>query len=159
MSKQTDYTPEEWKTISGAPMLAGMLVSISDMSGPIGMMKEAFAVVREVTGSHETTPSELIAAIGEGIKAQGGRPETPELSGDAAAFRAKLIESCKQAAAIVSQKSPGEATEYKRWLVSLARKTAEASKEGGFLGFGGTLVTEEETAAVNALANALGVSA
>jgi hypothetical protein len=44
-------------------------------------------------------------------------------------------------------------------LVSLARKTAEASKEGGFLGIGGTVVSEEENSAVNELASALSVSA
>jgi hypothetical protein len=158
MSKQTDYTAEEWKTISAAPILAGLLVSVSDLSGPIGMVKEAFAVIREVTGSHETTPNELILAIGEGIKTQG-KPETPELPGDAAGVRAKLIDECKRAAAVVAQKSQAEADEYKRWLVSLARKTAEASKEGGFLGFGGTLVTEEEAGAVKDLGAALGVGA
>ena len=36
---------------------------------------------------------------------------------------------------------------------------SEASKEGGFLGFGGQLVSEEEAAAVEELANALGMSA
>jgi hypothetical protein len=52
-----------------------------------------------------------------------------------------------------------EAEEYKRWILSLARKTAEASKEGGFLGIGGTLVSDEESSALNALANELGMSA
>jgi hypothetical protein len=50
-------------------------------------------------------------------------------------------------------------TDYKRWLLSLAQKTAEASKEGGFLGVGGTLVSDEETHAVDNLASALGMSA
>jgi hypothetical protein len=58
----------------------------------------------------------------------------------------------------VAQKSASEAEEYKRWLVALARKTAEASKEGGFLGIGGTVVSEEESSAVDELASALGVS-
>lgn len=44
-------------------------------------------------------------------------------------------------------------------LTTLARKASEASKEGGFLGFGGQLVSEEEAAAVEELANALGMSA
>ena len=57
------------------------------------------------------------------------------------------------------QKSPAEADEYKQWLTSLAQKTAEASKEGGFLGIGGVQVSKEENAAVNELSTALGLSA
>jgi hypothetical protein len=44
--------------------------------------------------------------------------------------------------------TPEEATEVKQWLAKVAQATAEATKEGGFLGFGGTLVSEEEKAAI-----------
>jgi hypothetical protein len=159
MSKSTDYTAEEWKAISSAPMLAGLLVSLADLSGPIGMVKEAMAVVKSVIETASTTSNELIRAVAEGVKAGGGRPDTSELRTDPASARAILIERCKQAAALVGQKSPSEAEEYKRWLVSLARKAAEASKEGGFLGIGGTSVSEAERTALRDIAAALGVSA
>ena len=159
MSKSTDYTADEWKTISSAPMLAGLLVSVADLSGPIGMIKEAMAVVKAVTETASTTSNELIRAVAEGVKAGSGRPDTSELRTDPASVRTILIERCKQAAALVGRKSPGEAEEYKRWLVSLARKAAEASKEGGFLGIGGTLVSEAENATLREIAAALGVSA
>jgi hypothetical protein len=159
MSKQSDYTPEEWKTVSAAPVLAGLLVSASDMSGPIGIVKEAMAVVKAVTESAASTSSELIKTLAEETKARGGKPEMPELPADREGVGAALIDTCKRAAGLVAQKSATEAEEYKRWLVSLARKTAEASKEGGFLGIGGTVVSDEESSAVNQLASALGVSA
>jgi hypothetical protein len=101
----------------------------------------------------------LIKAVAEEIKARGGKPDIPDLPNDLAGVRAALINGCKQAVAVVTQKSPSETEEYKRWLASLARKTAEASKEGGFLGIGGMQISAEETAAVNELASALGVSA
>ena len=40
MSKQTDYTPLEWTAIAAAPVLASLLVSVSDLSRPIGLAKE-----------------------------------------------------------------------------------------------------------------------
>jgi hypothetical protein len=40
-------------------------------------------------------------------------------------------------------------------MVALSRKVAEASKEGGFLGFGGTLVSKEEEQAIAEIATAL----
>ena len=109
MSKSTDYTAEEWKVISSAPMLAGLLVTVADLSGPIGLVKEAVAVVKGVTETATSTSNELIRTVAETIKAGGGRPDTSELHTDPASSRAKLIERCKQAAALVAQKSPAEA--------------------------------------------------
>jgi hypothetical protein len=159
LSKQTDYTPEEWKIVSAAPVMAGLLVTISDVSGPIGTAKEAFAVVKGVTETAKGTTNELIKAIAEQITQLSRRPDMPELPGDLAGARSTLIEGCKRAVSIVAQKSPSEGEEYKRWLTELAQKTSEASKEGGFLGFGGTQVSDEESAAVKELTSALGMSA
>jgi hypothetical protein len=139
-------------------MMAGLLVSVVDLSGPIGLAKEGIAVARAVAETASSTSTELIKALAEGIRAQRGRAELPELPRDGEEARAALLDGCKHAVAVVTQKSPAEAEEYKRWLVSLARKTAEAAKEGGFLGIGGTRVSEAEATAINALASALGVS-
>jgi hypothetical protein len=67
-----------------------------------------------------------------------------ELPAERESVRAALIGRCKRVAAVVTQKSDLRRDECKRWLVALARKTAEASREGGFLGIGGTVVSEEE---------------
>ena len=42
-------------------------------------------------------------------------------------------------------------------VVSVAQKVSEAAKEGGFLGFGGTQVSEQEAATIKELSTALGV--
>ena len=73
--------------------------------------------------------------------------------------RQKAVEGCVAAANIVTQKSPAEADEFKQWLMTIANRTAEAAKEGGFLGIGGTQVSDKEKAGLAALATALGVSA
>ena len=159
MSKQTDYTSEEWKLISAAPVMAGLLVSVSDISSPIGMAKEAIAVVKGVNETAAGTSNELIKSVSEGILARGGKPDMPDLPNDRAGLRASLIDGCKRAADVVTQKSPSEAAEYRNWLVALAKRTAEATKEGGFLGFGGTQVSDAEASAVGEVARALGVSA
>ena len=110
MSKQTDYSPEEWKTITAAPIMAGLLVTLSDLSGPIGTAKEAFAVIKGVTDTAAGTSNELIRAVGEGIR-QRGKPDLPDLPGDREAARISLIEGCRRALALVVQKSPAEADE------------------------------------------------
>jgi hypothetical protein len=106
MSKATDYTPEEWKAISSAPMMAGLLVSLSDMSGPIGLAKEAMAVVKAVNDTASGTTAELIKSVADEIRSQGGRSDLSEIRSDPANARAALIDRCKQAVALVEQKSP-----------------------------------------------------
>jgi hypothetical protein len=71
----------------------------------------------------------------------------------------KAVEGCVAAATIVTQKAPAEADEFKQWLMTIANRTAEAAKEGGFLGIGGTQVSDKEKAGLAALATALGVGA
>ena len=43
--------------------------------------------------------------------------------------------------------------------MTAAKKVSEAAKEGGFLGFGGTLVSDKEQAALKELADKLGIKA
>ena len=71
----------------------------------------------------------------------------------------KAVDGCVAAANIVTQKSPTEADEFKQWLMTIATRTSEAAKEGGFLGIGGTRVSEKEKAELATLASALGVGA
>jgi hypothetical protein len=49
-----------------------------------------------------------------------------------------------------------EADEFKRWLVSVAERVAEASNEGGIFGFGGERVSDAEKNALRQIAFALG---
>jgi hypothetical protein len=159
MPNPSAYTPDEWKTVCAAPVSAGLLVSISDISGPVGMAKEAISIVKTVSEAAAQTSSEVIRSIALEMQARRGKPDMPDLPGDRAAARTALIDVCKRAADLVAQKSPGEADEYRRLLLTLARGTAEASKEGGFLGIGGTQVSEDERNAVSELERALGASA
>jgi len=158
MSKQTDYTPEEWKLIATAPIMAGTIATLSDVSGPVGFVKEAFAVAKAASAAAQSTSNELIRSVVESLNARQGKPEMPQGAKTAAEARAALIGVCRRALDTVSRKSPTDAAEYGRWLVALAKTATEAAKEGGFLGIGGTLVSPAETAAVNELASALGVT-
>jgi hypothetical protein len=160
MSTQQDYTAEEWKAISVAPFLAGLYVSMSDPSGLVGVAKEAMAVGRLIAETGLNSSTELIKSLSEGFKGGGERPEMPDIpKRDLAAARAAMAEHLQKAAAAISAKSPAEAEAYKAWLMAAAKKVAEASKEGGFFGFGGTLVSDQEQAAIKELAARLGVNA
>lgn len=160
MSKKQDYTEAEWKTIAAAPVAAGLFITMSDPSGPVGVAKEAMAVGKAITDAASGETPEVVKAIAESTKAAGGRPELPDFpKGDRNSAKEALTGVIKTAVGAVQTKSPAEADSYKAWLGSVAMKVAQASKEGGFLGIGGTLVSKEEQDALTQLAGVLGVSA
>jgi hypothetical protein len=58
-------------------------------------------------------------------------------------------------AALLDGKAPEDAAAFKAWLEDLARRVAEAAKEGGFLGFGGVQVSAAEQATLTEISAAL----
>ena len=74
--------------------------------------------------------------------------------------RQMALDDCHTAVELIREKGgAAEATEFAKWLVSVAHKVAEAGKEGGFLGFGGTAVNDQEKAALQSLSQSLGMNA
>jgi len=164
MPTKNDFTTEEWNVIRRAPFMAGLVVVASSPSGPFGVVKEMFAVGSTLAdvklhGASSDVVKAVVADLETTEARQQGVPtelqgKTPEQ------VRTAALEACRQAAAVVDKKAkPDEAQAFKRWLVSISQKVAEAAKEGGVLGFGGTRVSEQETAALKDLASAVGVKA
>jgi hypothetical protein len=101
-----------------------------------------------------------VKSLGESVKAAGGRPELPAIPRkNPVETKAAILGQLQEARAAVAGKSAAEAEEYSKWVLSVAKSVAEASKEGGFLGFGGTKVSAEEEAGLRELSAGLGVTA
>ena len=92
-----------------------------------------------------------IAAARDGLQAalKGAKPDE---------IKTRCIEAVRQAAAIVDAKAPADAAGFKSWLLQISQSVAEAAKEGGFLGFGGTPVSDAEKATLAELSGALKVA-
>jgi hypothetical protein len=159
MSKKTDYSAEEWKAISGAPVAAGLLITLADASDPVGIAKQALAVGKALARSSTSgNAPEIVKSIAENVKSAGGRPDLLDvLTGDRAQTNDVLIGAIKTAVRAVECKSPGEAEAYKAWLASIAAAASRASKEAGFLGLAGPMVSNDEEEAIQRLADALRV--
>jgi hypothetical protein len=161
MATKADFTAEEWEQIQRAPFMAGLAVVAASPSGPFGVIKELFAVGK-MLGEVKTqgTSNDLIKALVADIEAGARDLSAPaELKGKTPEqVKSYAIESVRQVAALIDKKTkPDEAQGFKQWLVSVAQKVAEATKEGGFLGIGGTRVSEEEAATIKELSTTLGV--
>jgi Bacterial protein of unknown function (DUF937) len=142
----------EWSRVQAAPAAALMMVATSDLSGPVGSIKEVQAATKALAAAaHKADPSSLLAAaFGSGIDSDMMK-QVREL----APTKDKLLDIVKAGAASVASKSPAEAAAYKATILAVAKAAAEASKEGGFLGIGGTLVSKDEQAALDQLSAAL----
>lgn len=155
MSAQEDYTAEEWELVASGPAIAGMTIVVADPAF-FGAMKESAAIARAILEAGQKSKVELIRAIGA-ASSSGHKYKTPDLPKDQGTDGALkiLIAECQRAVKVVQEKSPEEADDYARYLLAIAQVTAQSSKEGGFLGIGATRVSEQETATLDRLAEAL----
>jgi hypothetical protein len=161
MATKADFTADEWSQIQRAPFMAGLAVVAASPSGPFGVVKEMFAVGKMLAEvKAQGTSSDLVKALVAELETGAREQSAPaELRGKAPdQVRSYAIESLRQVTALVANKAkPDEAQGFNQWLVAVAQKVAEAAKEGGFLGFGGTQVSEQEATTIKELSTALGV--
>ncbi|MBP9502286.1 MAG: DUF3631 domain-containing protein [Candidatus Promineofilum sp.] len=166
MFDRDSFTIEEWGQIISAPAAIGSLVVIADLSGPLGLISEFRAIMntmKEYTAANSANP--LMGALQSYISTRPtkeeedrlkewakeqeaamkeNRPETPE------EFADRVHEIVDGVLEMLTAKgaTAEDLSSYKNMMVVIAENVANASKEGGFLGFGGTLVSDAEESAL-----------
>jgi hypothetical protein len=146
---KADFTEEEWKTVLEAPPSAGLLVIASDRGGSIRetfSMAKAYTEARKEHGESQLL-DELVNAKPEMDHTRYHSPE--ELK------EASLKHISAAVDLLRSKAAPEELDEYKKFIVGLANRVAEARKEG-FMGLSGDRVSDDETAAIAEIEAALG---
>ena len=122
-------------------------------------MKETAATVR-VT---QSPPSDvgLLSEIAADIRDRAERRENPlgafRLTGGAMAGQMVLDEVRAVDEVLRAKATPEEQEAYRAWLLAAARASAEAAKEGGFLGFGAEQVSRGEEEMLERLRDTLGM--
>ena len=166
MVSKAAFTAEEWNQVLGGVFMAGFAVTAADPSGLWGLLKETFASGRALMeAKSNASASELSKAIASDMETSEGRSAAQayvkgRLQGaKREEIKQRAIDALRSAAAVVDQKAPSDATAYKAWLLQIANSVAEASKEGGFLGFGGVDVSDAEKATLSEISAALGTRA
>jgi hypothetical protein len=157
MSGKADFNVDEWDLLRSAPMMASLLVVAASPSGPVGLIQESTAAGKVIMGTPATAQTPLLKELSEDVTQTMTIPRppagaTPEKVQEAAA------EILRRTSALLSAKAtPEEAVEVKDWLAKIAQATADAAKEGGFLGIGGTQVSDQEKSALSTIRTALGL--
>jgi hypothetical protein len=146
MTTKASFNAEDWTVITTAPALAGLLVASSE---PGGNLRESVALTRGYAEARARQPGELLEDVLTTAPSLDAatRPKTPE------DIRAVALEQLRAAVRVLDRVAQDdELVEYKRFVYALAESVAQAHKEGGFLGIGGTPVSENEQQALNAIA-------
>jgi hypothetical protein len=166
MTSQSNFAPEEWKTILEAGMMAGIAVTAADPSGLWGLLRESMAGTAALLDtSRADVQSALLKAIGAELEEAGSRQAVQDEIAERlwgktpAEVTSQALETLRRAAGLVEARAPGEAPAFKAWLHGISAKVAEAATEGGFLGFGGVRVSEAEKATLAQISAALGLPA
>jgi hypothetical protein len=152
MTEKAEFNAEEWSTILEGPATAGLIVVTAEKGGSIretiGIAKAYAAAAQENDGPGLL--KEIVSA----------KPEVDkERYPTADALHTAGMERVQEAVGVLEGKAePGEVEAYRQFILKVAETAAKAHKEGGFLGIGGTEVSEKEQAALDEIASALGLS-
>ena len=122
MTGKADFTEEEWNTLREGPPSAWMIVLISSKGGSFRetwALAKTFAEARKQHGE-----SELLDAL------VADKPDTPRFHTPEEANE-KGLEVLRQAVSVLQAKSPDDVEGYKRFVLEVARRVAEAHKEDG----------------------------
>jgi hypothetical protein len=148
MTTKADFTNEEWARLERAPIVAGMAISLADPGGPIEAFKETSASLKTVLETARTNgQSELVASVASAAAEKAQQRQSPlgDFKPRGAQAREQILEELSAVNELVTQKAtPEEAGEFREWLLTAARRAAEAAKEGGFLGFKAERVSQGE---------------
>lgn len=171
MGKLENYTEAEWEIVSSTPQLVGVAMAGAGSSGLVGSTKEMFASARGMMNAKkEYAENSLIQSILPDTSDPKQAMSDAKAQRDIVMERLKanniksaedlqnfILQDCEKAISILEQKeSPETVNGYKKMMLQLAEKVANAAKEGDFLGFGGERFSEKEQKLFVRLKNKLG---
>ena len=158
MPTKFDFTPDEWKTIVAAAPMVGLAVTCASPNGPWGVMKEMLSMgmaMAEMLQKGSSNP--LIAELSADLQARQTKLEPPEGAKDPDLCKELALKHVRAVNEIIGRKVKGdEGEEFKKWLLAVGHRVAEASNEGGIFGFGGERVSDAEKNVLRQIAFALG---
>jgi len=153
VANKSNFTVEEWDLLRRAPLVSGAMIMAASPSGPLGVLKESAALSQMLLHGLENASKELLQTLSADFKTHWS---IEQITQDPDQLRSIALTACRELATLLRHKAtPEEADEFKAWLIETARRVATAAREGGFLGFGGTNVTEAELSAIDQIEIAL----
>jgi hypothetical protein len=157
VTTKSDFTEDEWVQVRRAPLVAGMAISLADPGGPIEMAKESMATIKSAT--NPPSREQLLAEVALDIQSMTQQRQNPlhdyKLNKGAQAGQQILAELRAVQGIVASKATPEETTAFSQWLLATAQAAADAAKEGGFMGFRATQISQGEKDMLDQVRSAL----
>jgi hypothetical protein len=150
MTTKAEFNAEEWETVVEGPPVAGMIVVASEHGGTLRESLEIGRAYQEARQAHMGPEliEELLSSPPE-VDPQGYKDPTD--------VRFKGLKQLGDAIAVLEGKATeDEIDAYRGFVLGIAERVAHRHKTGGFLGFGGREVSENEQAALEDIREAIG---
>jgi hypothetical protein len=164
MARKGDFTEEEWEVLRTTPYLTALAVAVAGGSGIFGSLKEAMApagaIIEAAQGDNgllrDICNKEEMKASQESLK---GFVKGEDIDALRRQVREAALEKVGSALGLLASKGAVDDTDaYRQFVTKIADRVAKAAKEGGFLGFGGERVSENERALLADLAGVVGTA-
>ena len=144
MTTKADFTAEEWDVVLEAPPSAGLIVVTAQRGGTLRETVAMAKAYNEARRSHGA--SELLDEI---VAAKPERDHTRYHSVDE--LKQHGLQHLRDAVSVLEQKAtPQEVDDYRRFVVTLANKVANAHREHG------QAVSDAEQSALEEISSSLG---
>src|SRR5918999_417203 len=159
MTTKDDFTEEEWTRLERAPIVAGMAISLADPGGPIEAVKESMAAIKTILEAAQAGgQAELVDAVAKDVAEKAQKRQNPlgDFKPRGTQAGEAILEGLREGNRLVTEKAtPEEAQAFREWLLSAAKRAADAAKEGGFMGFRAERVSEGEQQMLDKLGEVL----
>jgi hypothetical protein len=161
MTTKTDYTEQEWAGLVRAPITVGSYIIVADLS-VMAMLSETQGMLKAIQAQQAPDAAkELVAAVVAEIVGMASRkekiapPQVEKGQDPRPQIKADLMSDL---AVLDTKATPEEKAGFCTWLLTVATATAEAGREGGFLGIGAVRVSDQEKAALDDLKQLFGLN-
>ena len=148
MTGREDFNDDEWARLVRSPIVAGMAITLADPGGPIEIVKESAAVLKTINEAAIAGRAGLVdeVAISAAQMAQQRRNPLGDFKPEGGANAGvQILDELRAVNELLKQKaSPEDAAAFREYLLNAAQRSADAAKEGGFLGFKAKRVSEGE---------------
>jgi hypothetical protein len=151
MTRKADFNAEEWSTIVDGPLYAGLRLIAADRGGTLRESLALSRVYESARAGQSASPLlDEIVKTPPTVDAARLKRAPDEIGAVTAEHLRRAMRALEATA------TPAERDAYKTFVMTVAQAVAAAHKEGGFLGIGGTEISDAENAALDEISAALG---
>jgi hypothetical protein len=154
MGIREEFTDEEWQKLLSIPYAVSLTI-VTAAPSFWGAFGEVNALITEPAKLAASSGSDLVGILSGEMQSKAKdliKQQEDLFKHDKSGFRSKTIEACTSASAILSKTTAEEVITYKKWVLAIGQKVAEAAKEHG------VAVSEPEKTVLSEVSAAFGMN-